>query len=897
MVDNAEPQVADRLKRAVAKAVMKRTVTIKRIKSIHALSKCTSPDSDLAGRILVATDDLDKLWLQFEMEDAEVLDGLVQMDKLNEYDADLQAQIFDMVCSAKAASVRLRPSVKTTGHKLGKEPQSYRSTSKLPDISLPSFNGDFNYWPTFRNQFSALVGRKTELSKIEKMYYLIGCLQGPAAEAIRGIPVSSNNYDLAWNTLATRFHRPQLIATSLIDKLLSAPVSSRETLHDLSKFIATFEENISLLKALEIPDLGSFMIFSIALRCLPLSTRMLFESYSSSEFPVISELLSFVQSRVAVLKIFGDRPKSNNSMKLFQPVGTSAQKKSSKFSPVALVSSKPSSSGIAICPCCSGCHLLGSCQQFESLSVEERNQLPRVRNLCYTCLSRDHLANMCQSKSRCDKCFGKHHTLLHSYLKRQKAGTSDGIMSLCTEVYCPELDNVVTVMLGTALVKIQDRYGKWQTARALIDSASQISAITESCSQRLGFQPTNWTSTIRGLCGIAVLDIRGLVTCTIRSRFANEPRLSTDAWVLESITCCMPRTSLPDSVKEVYANLALADPSFHIESPVDLLLGADLFPMIMTSRKLVLEKNLPTAFNSIFGWILIGPVFQSAVDWSFSPPVSLTASMESLIEKLCSIEEPIAAPLSFTVNDLCEEVFKDEHIQLSSGRTSVTLPICTAISQMRRENSIRRFDNPADYASRGILPSELPALSLYWNGPSVLRNYLDMWAGIPPQILACDLPETRSVSLVLHTPDKPEWFYTYSSYDRLVRIIVWMYRFINGCRKGYAGSYLDVLQENVGLATRRKLLDQYLQTFWRRWSSEYLTTIQASSKWTKTVPNIQINDMVVIIDKQLPPLMWRLGRVLDLLPGQDGVVRLVRILTSQGQFTRPIRELVVLPTQ
>lgn len=711
MVDYAEPRVPDRLKRAVARAIMKRTVTIKRIKSIHALTKCSSPDPELVGKILVATNDLDKLWLQFEMDDAEVLDGLVQMDKLNEYDADLQAQIFDMVCSAKAASIRLRSPIKTVDHKPGKEPQSYRSTTKLPEISLPSFNGDFNYELTFRNRFSALVGRKIELSKIEQMYYTIECLQSPAAEAIRGIP----------------------------------------------------------------------------------------------------------------------------------------------------------------------------------------------RRLCYTCLSRDHWANMCQSKARCDTCFGKHHTLLHDYSRRQKVGTSisDGSISLCTQVICPELDNIVTVILGTALVQIRDRYGVWQTARALVDSASQISVITESCSQRLGFQPTNRTLVIRGLSGVPVLDIKGFVTCTINSRFANEPKLNTNAWVLPSITCSMPRVSLPNSVKEVFAKLALADPSFHVTSPVDLLLGADLFPVIMNGRKLVLNRNLPTAFNSIFGWIIIGPVFQSAVDWSVSLPVSLTASMEDLVEKFCHIEEPVAAPLPFTESDRCEEVLKDEHIQLNSDRLSMTLPICTAMSQMRRENSTRRFENLADYASRGVSPSELPALSLYWNGPSFLCNNPAIWAGIPPQILACDLRETRPVSLVFHTPDTAGYVsnHTSSSYDRLIRVIVWMYRFINGCRKSEARAYREVSQDNVGLATHRKLLDQCHQAFWRRLSPEYLTALQVRSKWTKTVPNIQINDMVVIIDNQLPPLMWRLGRVLDLLPGQDGVVRGVRVLTSQGQFTWPIKELVVLPIQ
>lgn len=76
-----------------------------------------------------------------------------------------------------------------------------------------------------------------------------------------------------------------------------------------------------------------------------------------------------------------------------------------------------------------------------------------------------------------------------------------------------------------------------------------------------------------------------------------------------------------------------------------------------------------------------------------------------------------------------------------------------------------------------------------------------------------------------------------------------------------------------------KLLDQCHQTIWRRWSSEYLTTLQERSKWTRSIPNLRVNDMVVVVDNQSPPLAWRLGRILDVLPGPDGHVRVARVLT------------------
>jgi len=141
----------------------------------------------------------------------------------------------------------------------------------------------------FRDRFSALVDTRHNLSNIDKMYYLIGCLKGAAADAIRGIPVSADNYELVLNTLSDKFNRPRLVATSLVDKLLQSSAMTQESLNDLNTFVGTFSESISLFDALKISDTGSFILFSIAFRCLPVSTRKLFEANSSADYPSIGQ--------------------------------------------------------------------------------------------------------------------------------------------------------------------------------------------------------------------------------------------------------------------------------------------------------------------------------------------------------------------------------------------------------------------------------------------------------------------------------------------------------------------------------------------------------------------------------------------------------------------------------
>ncbi|KAF0755034.1 Uncharacterized protein FWK35_00012946 [Aphis craccivora] len=54
--------------------------------------------------------------------------------------------------------------------------------------------------------------------------------------------------------------------------------------------------------------------------------------------------------------------------------------------------------------------------------------------------------------------------------------------------------------------------------------------------------------------------------------------------------------------------------------------------------------------------------------------------------------------------------------------------------------------------------------------------------------------------------------------------------------------------------------------------------------------------MVVLKDNTLPPLTWRLGRILEVMPNKDGVVRVVWVLTKGGPLIRPVVKLVLLPT-
>jgi len=107
---------------------------------------------------------------------------------------------------------------------------------------------------------------------------------------------------------------------------------------------------------------------------------------------------------------------------------------------------------------------------------------------------------------------------------------------------------------------------------------------------------------------------------------------------------------------------------------------------------------------------------------------------------------------------------------------------------------------------------------------------------------------------------------------------------------------IDVSDQPVNRLTRHQLLTQMRQHFWQRWSNEYVTQLQQRHKWTeKSKADIKIGTMVLLRDETVSPMHWRLGRIVALHPGKDGLVRIVDIKTSKGILKRSLPKLCILP--
>lgn len=52
--------------------------------------------------------------------------------------------------------------------------------------------------------------------------------------------------------------------------------------------------------------------------------------------------------------------------------------------------------------------------------------------------------------------------------------------------------------------------------------------------------------------------------------------------------------------------------------------------------------------------------------------------------------------------------------------------------------------------------------------------------------------------------------------------------------------------------------------------------------------------LVLLKDDRFPPFQWAIGRIIDVHPGEDGIIRVITIKTAEGQFKRSARNICLL---
>ena len=116
--------------------------------------------------------------------------------------------------------------------------------------------------------------------------------------------------------------------------------------------------------------------------------------------------------------------------------------------------------------------------------------------------------------------------------------------------------------------------------------------------------------------------------------------------------------------------------------------------------------------------------------------------------------------------------------------------------------------------------------------------------------------------------------------------------------------------EQVSKHSKRfSVIQGIIDSFWRRWTRDFFPSLLVNQKWHTEKRNVRVGDVVIVQDSKQTRGHWRLAKVGNVFPSDDGRVRKVEVMyknerpgelgnkyagTPYTKIERPVQKIVVI---
>lgn len=340
----------------------------------------------------------------------------VQLRKLNATKVDIDCKLF-----REPSKVNAPVTAKETSSSVG-----FDSHARLPQISLPTFDGNMLHWMTFIELFESLIYSRKSFDNVEKHYYLRASLTGEPLSLIQHLPCDSANFEIALKILKSRYQNTRLLADQYIERILQLPQLPNDAQGLRSLFYNPLVESSQALTKLGLPIKNwSYMLVHIILKKLPLRLRTMFEERYGKQMnvlPTFEQLIEFLDETcrlyhqlVAEQAAYVPTTNPSNGSPQRQRFNANSSQRVGRYPRVAAVQQTASMN----CAYCKGTnHSIYRCNKFNMMPVHARRTWVQNAGKCFKCL-RGHFKSECNTTGRCKNCNSdSHNTLLCSNAQR-----------------------------------------------------------------------------------------------------------------------------------------------------------------------------------------------------------------------------------------------------------------------------------------------------------------------------------------------------------------------------------------------------------------------------------------------------------------------------------------------
>ncbi|XP_029162050.1 uncharacterized protein LOC114933579 [Nylanderia fulva] len=556
------------------------------------------------------------------------------------------------------------PPQQNTSAEISMNSSSASHSRRLPRIDLPKFNGEYSQWNHFRDLFASMINANTDLSAVEKLHYLKMSLSDEPATLLKGVEISSEGFNRAWDTLIDRYDNKRILIEAQLSALFSIRKAKSECASKVKRLLCELKEAIGALATLGCPvHHWDIILIFMTVRKLDVESVKDWEKSlgATSQPPSFADFEKFLLGRILTLEAF---ERTTNSRK---------QNASAPRSP-AHARAYTATVTDQKCALCSSGHYIASCPKYLEKTPMQRKEVIISKNLCFNCLG-PHQIKSCRSTKRCRLCHKQHHSTLHYQAGNAAIGASAAHSDSSTPVV-----KAIT-----------------SSPPAIHTAGSEVSFVSESVAQLLKLSRQAAAIPILGIGAHRSSISNGLVCLKVISQVHKDSSLEVDALVLPKLTSYLPPARVEYTQWPHIQGLELADPNFATPEKIDLILSVTVHAQILKDG--IRRGNIgePIAQETTLGWVLSGPLSndnQKTNAMENNSVIGLQCSLDSelleLLQRFWTQEEIApASQISMSPEESqCEEHFNMTHSRDVNGRFVVRLPLKTSVSEFGDSRSI-----------------------------------------------------------------------------------------------------------------------------------------------------------------------------------------------------------------
>ncbi|KAJ8964448.1 hypothetical protein NQ317_005384 [Molorchus minor] len=361
-------------------------------------------------------------------------------------------------------------------------------------------------WIPFWSQFKR-IHNDDEIEKEDKFKFLIQSTipKSRARELVESFPPSAENYNIAIDSLVSRFGKEELLVEYYVRELLKLVLTNLKVKMSLSTLYDKLESQLRSLETLGVTsEKYAAMLFPLVESSLPEERLRVWQrsqnSYANEEF----------FNRSSIEKTYGvfekeveDEEKISMAVSGFDVKSKTTEKPKETSIPTASGLINQQKSPVCVkCVFCKGSHRSEDCKEAQKMTLTEKKKILSSRGCCHSCLKFGHIARRCRVNIQCNNCKNRHSTLM---CNKEESSEGTGKSKQNENGSSLTVDNLSNntssqVFLQTLLVELRSDICT-KCVRAIIDTGSQRSYINKFIADEMGYESLREETLIHALFG------------------------------------------------------------------------------------------------------------------------------------------------------------------------------------------------------------------------------------------------------------------------------------------------------------------------------------------------------------------------------------------------------------